>query len=60
MGIGKKLYDNKLVKAFFQKKLGDSAIDIIKLYSAGRNVSDEKVAKKMSLKVTVVRTCLNK
>ena len=60
MGLEKKLFENETIKGFFEKKIGEKAIPLIFIYSKGKHLPEDKIAKKLSLKVTEVRTLLNK
>ncbi|MDO8427741.1 MAG: hypothetical protein Q7S92_00840 [Candidatus Diapherotrites archaeon] len=60
MGFEKKILENKLVQDFFQRKIGEHSIQLIKLYSKGKNLTEDKLSKKIGIKVTEIRTILNK
>src|SRR3989338_4221899 len=60
MGFEKKLLENKLVQDFFQRKIGERSTQLMKIYTAGKAPPEDKISKKLGIKVTEIRTLLNK
>ncbi|MEK6958118.1 MAG: hypothetical protein AABW99_04040 [archaeon] len=57
----KQIYEFELAKDFLKQIGGDYAIEVVKICSAKRNpVTDEEIGKKLPLKITEIRTILNR
>ncbi len=57
----KKIYELQIAKEFLKAAGGQYAIDLVKICEAKRRpVTDEELGKKMPLKVTEIRTILNR
>ncbi|MAG18272.1 MAG: hypothetical protein CL944_02245 [Candidatus Diapherotrites archaeon] len=57
----KKIYEYLLVKDFLISVAGDYAIELVKICSGKRKpVTDEEIGKKLPLKITEIRTILNR
>ncbi len=57
----KKLYENFAVKEFVEKCAGKEALDVLKHFLKSRKaLKDEDIAKKTGMRVTEVRTILNR
>lgn len=61
MTATKKIINNQLAQDFVRRVAGEEAVKVITIYERkGRYVTDEELAQKMKLKVTEVRTILNR
>ena len=61
MTTQKKIFNLSSAQDLIQRIAGEDAIRVVRIYERkGRYVSDEELAKKMRLKVTEVRTILNR
>jgi len=61
MAATKKIINNQLAQDFVRRLAGEEAVKVIMIYERkGRYVTDEELAEKMKLKVTEVRTILNR
>ena len=57
----KKIINLDSAKEFVRKAAGEDAIRVVRIYERkGKSVTDEELAKKMRLKVTEIRTILNR
>ena len=57
----KKLTDIKSIETFLEKTAGAEAVEMVKIWQKNpTDFNDEDIAKKMGLKVTDVRTVLNR
>ena len=56
-----KIYEFQIVKDFLKATAGDYAVELVKICSAKRKpATDEEIGKKLPLKVTEIRTILNR
>lgn len=61
MTRNKRLMSFSVIKAFLEQMGGDSAPQLVEIYEKNNNpIKDEEMAEKMNLKVTDIRTILNR